>query len=128
MAEISDYLEKKILDYVLRDTADWAPAAVYLALHTADPVDAGSGAEVSGGSYARQACAFDAAHATGGNTANTDAESFTVMPACTVTHVGVWDAASSGNLLFHTAVDTSKAVLAGDTISVAAGAVTITLA
>ena len=128
MAEISDYLEKKILDYVLRDTADWAPAAVYLALHTADPVDAGSGAEVSGGSYARQACAFDAAHATGGNTANTDAESFTVMPACTVTHVGVWDAASSGNLLFHTAVDTSKAVLAGDTISVAAGAITITLA
>ena len=52
MAEISDYLEKKILDYVLRDTADWAAAAVYLALHTADPVDAGSGAEVSGGSYA----------------------------------------------------------------------------
>ena len=128
MAEISDYLEKKILDYVLRNTADWAPAAVYLALHTADPVDAGSGAEVSGGSYARQACAFDAAHATGGNTANTDAESFTVMPACTVTHIGVWDAASSGNLLFYTAVDTSKAVLAGDTISVAAGAITITLA
>ena len=128
MAEISDYLEKKILDYVLRDTADWAPAAVYLALHTADPVDAGSGAEGSGGSYARQACAFDAAHATGGNTANTDAESFTVMPACTVTHIGVWDAASSGNLLFYTAVDTSKAVLAGDTISVAAGAITITLA
>ena len=128
MAEMSDYLEKKILDFVLRDTADWAPAAVYLSLHTADPVDAGSGAEVSGGSYARQACAFNAAHATGGNTANTDAETFTVMPACTVTHVGVWDAASSGNLLFHTAVDTSKAVLAGDTISVAAGAVTITLA
>ncbi len=128
MAEMSNYLETKVLDYVLRNTADWAPTAVYLALHTADPTDAGSGAEVSGGSYARQACAFDAAHATGGNTANTDAESFTNMPACTVTHVGVWDAASSGNLLFYTAVDTSKAVLAGDTISVAAGAVTITLA
>ena len=128
MAEMSDYLEKKVLDYVLRDTADWAPWAVYLALHTADPTDAGSGAEVSGGSYARQACAFDAAHATGGNTANTDAESFTNMPACTVRYIGIWDAASSGNLLFHTAVDTDKAVLAGDTISVAAGAVTITLA
>ena len=128
MAAMSNYLENKVLDYVLRDQADWAPAAVYLALHTADPTDAASGAEVSGGSYARQACAFDAAHATNGNTANTDAESFTNMPACTVTHIGVWDAASSGNLLFHTAVDTSKAVLVGDTISVAAGAVTITLA
>ena len=123
MAEMSDYLEKKVLDYVLRNTADWAPSAVYLALHTADPLDAGSGAECSGGS-----CAFDAAHATGGNTANTDAETFANMPACTVEYIGIWDAASSGNLLFHTAVTTSKAVLAGDTISVAAGAVTITLA
>ena len=128
MAEISDYLEKKILDYVLRNTADWAPATVYLALHTADPVDAGSGAEVSGGSYARQATAFDACHATTGVTQNTDIETFTSMPAATVTHIGIWDAASSGNLLFHTPVDASKTVGSGDTISVAAGAVTITLA
>ena len=128
MAEISDYLEKKILDYVLRDTADWAPAAVYLALHTADPVDAGSGAEVSGGSYARQATAFDAAHATTGVTQNTDVETWTNLPACTVTHIGIWDAVSSGNLLFHTAVDSSKTVANGDTISIAVGAITVTLA
>jgi len=50
MSEMSNYLETKILDYVLRDTADWAPATVYLALHTADPAEDGSGAEVSGGS------------------------------------------------------------------------------
>ena len=128
MAEMSDYLERKLLDHTLGTTAYTHPSQTYLALHTADPTDAGSGAEVSGGSYARQACAFDAAHATNGNTANTDAESFTVMPACTVTHIGLWDASSGGNLLYHTAVDTSKAVLAGDTISVAAGAVTVTLA
>ena len=128
MAEMSNYLETKVLDYVLRNTADWAPTTVYLALHTADPTDAGSGAEVSGGSYARQTIDFAAASGTGGSVVSSTAESFTVMPACTVTHIGVWDAASSGNLLFHTAVDTSKAVLAGDTISVAAGAVTITLA
>ena len=128
MAEISDYLEKKILDYVLRNTADWAPSAVYLALHTADPVDAGSGAEVSGGSYARQATAFDACHATTGVTQNTDVETFTSMPAATVTHIGIWDHVSAGNLLFHTPVDSSKTVGSGDTISIAAGAITITLA
>ena len=128
MAEISDYLEKKILDYVLRNTADWAPAAVYLALHTADPTDAASGAEVSGGSYARQATAFDAAHATTGLTQNTDIETFTSMPAATVTHIGIWDAATSGNLLSHTPVTSSKTVGSGDTISIAAGAITITLA
>ena len=128
MSEMSNYLETKILDYVLRDTADWAPTTVYLALHTADPAEDGSGAEVSGGSYARQACAFDATHATGGNTANTYAESFTNMPVATVTHIGIWDHASAGNLLFYTAVDASKTVASGDTISVAAGAVTVTLA
>ena len=128
MSEMSNYLETKILDYVLTNTADWAPTTVYLALHTADPAEDGSGAEVSGGSYARQACAFDATHATGGNTANTSAESFTGMPACTVSHIGIWDHASAGNLLFYTAVDASKTVASGDTISVAAGAVTVTLA
>ena len=128
MSEMSNYLETKILDYVLRDTADWAPATVYLALHTANPDEDGSGAEVSGGSYARQACAFDATHATGGNTANTSAESFTGMPACTVSHIGIWDHASAGNLLFYTDVTASKTVGSGDTISVAAGAVTVTLA
>ena len=125
MAEMSDYLENKILDYVLRDTADWAPTAVYLALHTADPVDAGSGAEVD---VARQQIEFDAAHATTGVTQNTNIETFTSMPAVTVTHIGIWDHVSAGNLLFHTAVDASKAVASGDTITVAAGAITITLA
>ena len=93
MAEMSDYLENKILDYVLRNTA-----------------------------------AFDAAHATTGVTQNTDVETWTNLPACTVTHIGIWDAVSSGNLLFHTAVNSSKTVANGDTISIAAGAITITLA
>jgi hypothetical protein len=128
MAAMSNYLENKVLDYVLRDQADWAPAAVYLSLHTADPTDAGTGAEVSGGSYARQAITFNAAHATAGTIDNSSVEEFTNMPACTVSHIGVWDAASSGNLLFFGAVTASKAVGAGDTISLSAGSLDITLA
>ena len=128
MAAMSNYLENKVLDYVLRDQADWAPTAVYLALHTADPTDAGSGAECSGGSYARPAITFNAAHATAGTIDNSSAEEFTNMPACTVTHIGILDAASSGNLLFYGAVTASKAVGAGDTISLSAGSLDITLA
>jgi hypothetical protein len=128
MAAMSNYLENKVLDYVLRDQADWAPTAVYLALHTADPTDAGTGAEVSGSGYARQAITFNAAHATAGTIDNSSAEEFTNMPACTVTHIGVWDHASSGNLLFHGAVSASKTVTLGDTISLAAGSLDITLA
>ena len=128
MAAMSNYLENKVLDYVLRDQADWAPTAVYLALHTADPTDAGTGAECSGGSYARQAITFNAAHATAGTIDNSSAEEITNMPACTVTHIGIWDASTSGNLLFHGAVSASKTVTSGDTISLAAGSLDITLA
>ena len=128
MSAMSNYLETKVLDYVLREQADWAPTAVYLALHTADPTDAGSGAECSGGSYARQAITFNAAHATNGTIDNSSAEEFTNMPACTVSHIGIWDASTSGNLLFYGAVTASKAVASGDTISLAAGALVITLA
>ena len=128
MSAMSNYLETKVLDYVLRDQADWAPTSVHLALHTADPAEDGSGAECSGGSYARQAITFNAAHATNGTIDNSSAEEFTNMPACTVSHIGIWDAASSGNLLFYGAVSASKTVTAGDTISLAAGSLDITLA
>ena len=129
MSEMSNYLEKKILDYVLTDTEDWAPATVYLALHTGDPTDVTDptalGNEVD---VARQAIEFDAAHATTGVTQNTNIETFTSMPVATVSHIGIWDHESAGHLLFYTAVDASKTVASGDTISVAAGAITITLA
>jgi len=126
MAEMSNYLEEKLLDHTLGTTAYTHPSTVYLALHTADPTDAGSGAEVD---VARQACAFTAAGSDGnGVTENSAVETFASMPACTVTHIGIWDHVSAGNLLYHTSVTTSKAVLDGDTITVAAGAVTVTLA
>ena len=128
MAAMSDYLERKLLDHTLGTAAFTHPSQAYLALHTADPTDAGSGAEVSGGSYARQTIDFNAAAGTGGAVTNSTAEDFTDMPACTVTHIGIWDASTSGNLLYHGAVSSSKTVASGDTISLAAGQLTVTLA
>ena len=131
MAAMSNYLENKVLDYVLRDQADWAPTAVYLSLHTANPDEDGSGTEVSGGSYARQAITFNAAHATNGTIDNSSEETFTNMPGVAVTHIGIWDSvdsSGSNNLLFYGAVSSPKTVTAGDTITLAAGALDITLA
>ena len=83
----------------------------------------------SGGStYARQTIDFNAAAGTSGAVTNSTAEDFTDMPACTVTHIGIWDASTSGNLLYHGAVSSSKTVASGDTISLAAGQLTVTLA
>lgn len=126
MAAASNYLENALINHVFRNVAMTSPTTVYLALFTSDPTDAGSGTEVSGGSYARQAAAF-AAPSNGSASSSADIN-FTNMPAATVTHVGVYDAASLGNLLYHGALTSSKTVNAGDTFTVTAGNLTVTLA
>jgi len=56
----TDFLENKIINHVLRNTAYTAPATVYAALFTATPGESSAGTEVTGGSYARQAATFSA--------------------------------------------------------------------
>ncbi len=107
----STYLRNAILNKVLRNT-DFTVTAAYVSLHTADPGLTGA-SEVTGGSYARQLVAFDAAAS--GATQNTAIEDFTNMPAATVTHGGVWDALTSGNFLYGNALAASKTVNSGDT-------------
>ena len=129
MAATSDYLENKILDYVLRAQSYSAPSAIYLSLHSSDPTD-DDGGEISAGgnSYARQEITFAAAHATDGSIASNSVETFSDMPAVTVTHIGLHDHVSAGNLLFHGALAANKTVAAGDTVQFASGAITVTLA
>ncbi len=55
-AILSDYLEGKIIDYVLRGGTFASPASVYLGLFTASPSDAGGGTEVSGGATSDPYC------------------------------------------------------------------------
>lgn len=134
MAAMSDYLERKLLDHTLGTAAYTHPSQVYLALFTADPLDAGTGAEVSnsgGSTYARQTIDFNAAAGAGGSVTNSTEENFTNMPGCTVTHIGIYDSvdsSGSNNLLYHGSVSTPKTVVLGDTISLATGQLTVTLA
>lgn len=125
MAAMSDYLENAVLNLTLRGVAFTAISTPRLALFTSDPTDAGSGAEVTGGSYARQTAAF--ATPSNGVAANSADVSFVNMPAVTVTHVGVFDAASGGNLLYHGPLQTARTLTAGDTFTVRAGDLTVTL-
>jgi hypothetical protein len=128
MSEMSNYLENALINAVLRNTSYTSPTTTYVSLHTADPTDAGSGTEVSGGSYARTSATF--ASPSNGVTTNSAAVEF---PQCTsswgtVTHIGIWDAASTGNMLFHTALDASKAIDTGDIFKIASGSLSVTLA
>lgn len=122
----SNYLENIIINTVLRNTAYSQVATVYVALYTTDPTDADSGTEVTGGSYARQSVAFDAA--SGGITANTSTITFPTASASwgTITHFGIRDASTAGNLLYHGDLTVSKTVTSGDVFIFSAGEIDIT--
>lgn len=125
---MSNYLENAMINAVLRNTSYTSPSTVYVGLHTADPTDAGTGTEVSGGSYARTSVTFGSP--SNGVSTNSAAVEFPQATADwgTVSHIGIWDASSTGNLLFHTALDTSKAIATGDIFKIASGNLSVTLA
>jgi hypothetical protein len=124
---ISNFLENKLLDHSLGGTAYTQPSTIYVALYTSDPTDADSGTEVTGGSYARQSVAFAAA--SGGSKASNATVTFPTATANwgTVTHIGLRDASTAGNLLWSGALSSSASVTTGTTFSIASGALTCTL-
>jgi hypothetical protein len=128
MAEMSNYLENALINATLRNTSYTSPAAVYLALYTSDPTDADTGTEVSGNAYARQAITFGAP--SNGVSTNSAAIEFPQATGSwgTVSYIGIRDASTSGNLLYHTALDASKAIATGDVFRVAIGSLSVTLA
>ena len=133
MTAMSDSLENKLIDFLFRGQT-LANPVLYVGLLTAAPSDAGGGTEVSGGSYARVKAAAAAAQAltdwagtqaagstvassgTGGTTSNNGAVTFPAPTANwgVVTHFGIYDAATAGNLLFWGALTVSKTINNGD--------------
>jgi len=128
MSAMSDYLENEILDHILGTGAYTMPTTVYVGLSTASFNDDNSGTELSGSGYARQTIAFNAAASgTADNSGSVD------FPAATgswgtVSHFGLFDASSAGNLLIHGALTASKVVYTGDILRIAAGDMDITAA
>jgi hypothetical protein len=122
----SNYLETKILDHVFGGTAYTAPGTLYLALFTAAPGEAGGGTEVSGTAYVRKSVAFTTS---GDTTSNTAAVEFDTAGSNwgTVTHVGIFDASSAGNLMAYAGLSSSKTIESGDVFRVPAGDLDITL-
>jgi len=130
MAALSDYAEKLLLDFLMTTGTATRPTNWYVALYTGAPSDSGGGTEVSAGGYARQSVSFNAASSPGGTTSNSNEVSFTASGGDygTVTHMGIFDASSSGNLLWHGALTASKAVADGDTLTFAIGNIDLTMA
>ncbi len=124
---MSDYLENALLNSTLRGQAFTAPTAIYAALFTSDPTDAGTGTEVSGGAYTRQAITFGTP--SNGTCSNSADVLFPVATAAwgTITHFAIYDAATGGNLLYSGAFTTAKTIATDDQLKLAAGNITVTL-
>lgn len=98
---LTDYTKEALLSALAEDVAFSIPQ-LYLALHTAATADDGTGAEVVGGSYARQAVTWEAIVA--GATENADPITYDNLPATTVGWAALWDSLVAGNMIAHAAV------------------------
>lgn len=117
----SDYLEVNLLNHVLRATPYTAPAAVYLAVFTVAPTEAGGGTEVSGGSYTRQTVTFGAP---AGNQVSNSADVLFPLATAdwgTLVHFGIFDAPVGGNLLYDTAFAAQRTIESGDQLRIPTG-------
>ena len=127
MGSKSDYLENKILDHVLKNTAYTSPTTVYVALYTATPSDTGGGTQCTGTGYARVAATFGAA--SGGSSSNSAAVDFGTAGAAnwgTLTSFGIFDASTNGNLLYWGALTANKTPASGDNVKFAIGDLVVT--
>ena len=122
----SDYLENKVLDHVLTNTAYSSPSSVYVGLYTVAPTDAGGGTEVSGNGYAREAVTFSAASS--GATANSGDVTFDTPTASwgTVVAFGIFDQLTGGNLLYWGDLTVQKTINSGDVVKFLSGEIDIT--
>lgn len=123
MTKLSNYLETKLADHVLRNTAYTPPANLYVALHTADPTETGAVAEASFTGYARKALTMGAS--SGGVCSSSADLSWNVGSTVTVSHVSIWDALTAGNCLFYGPLTQAKSLANGDTFKIIAGSLTV---
>lgn len=130
MSALSNYLEDRIVEHFLRNSAVASPTTVYLALYESDPGEDASGTETSYTNYARQDTAWTALDSNG-QTKNSASVSFdpngNSSASVTISHAAIFDSATGGNCLLYGPLATSKTLAPGDVLSFAANALTLTL-
>lgn len=119
----SAYLRTRLVKHAVGNSAFTMPAGAYLALFTTDPTINATGTEVVGGSYARQSISWGTE--ANGRIPSNAITSFTNMPATTVTHWAVYDASTSGNMLYYGSFEVPIVRTAGQTLAIASGNVAV---
>jgi hypothetical protein len=93
-----------------------------VSLHSASPSTTGANENANSGSYARQACTWNAA--SGGSKTNSSSLTFSTLGSVAVTHFGTWDSATygAGNYAIGGALTAS---VTSTSITFAAGSITL---
>lgn len=152
MAALSDFMENKIIDWLLRAqaigitgasaAAGTGPVTLFVGLLTTVPTDSTAGTEVSSNAYARVAVTSSLANWAGtqaaastlvstGTTGTTSNNAVITFPTPSpsgwgsVVAMGLYDAASAGNLLIYSALATSKTINSGDAVTFPAASLTV---
>lgn len=133
MANISNPYAVAILNALFRGTPMTLPSAWYLALFKESPGPTGTGEEVTGGAYARQAiqCKVASIDAeTGIATIKLTAD--VVFPIATtnwgtITHTAIYSAATGGSLITYSDPEVPKLIQAGDNIRISEALWKVTL-
>jgi hypothetical protein len=139
-ASMSDYLENRVIDWMIRGQTYTPPTTLYLALATSTGSDAACGTEVTGGSYARasivssmtnwagtqSSASTTASSGTGGTTSNNITVTFATPTATwgTVAELCVFDAPTAGNMMWRNGLTVSKTINTGDVVDFPAASLT----
>ena len=125
--DFSNYLANAIVSATVRGTAYTSPSTAYLALFLSNPTKDDTGLEVNGASYARAVATF-APPVNGVSKNSSDIEyNAATTNWGTVTHVGIYDAETGGNLLYFTELAEAKNIETGDIFKIATDNLTLTL-
>jgi hypothetical protein len=137
MANFSNYLENKIVGWLNGDALATITGSLYVALYSSPGVVQDNAAtnliglttprvEVSSWTVTTATGSTDGSDASITNAAEIVMTSNSNV-AATASHFAVYDAASSGNLLFHGALSSSVSIALGDTVKFAANSITLTV-
>jgi len=133
MANVSQAMMKSLLDWSLNGATPTRPGGPFAGLALGSPTSVSSSEIATGSGYARQTSPFGAAGTPTSSGTATNNAAFTFGPFSTaqsISGIFVSDTVSSnaGTLLYAGLLSAARTVQAGDSLVVASGALTITMA
>ena len=131
IANASNFLEHQTLNHFFRGQNAPTVSTPFLALYISDPTEADIGTEIAGGGYVRQPISFTEPEQINGR-GQIENDKLIEFPTATsnwgtVSHWGIRDAETGGNLLTYAPVPTPKLIESGDEAKFNAGAITISM-